>query len=108
MKLPSGHEISINSLASAAALLAKESFAQENIDEAEETMIAQLGDEFFSLSGAEKPFYGDDIAAIMNIIRPAAEVIGGELAAVMDKYTPFSGPSPIKEMIGREIVDERA
>lgn len=103
MKLPSGREISIDGLADLAEMFATEIFHQENTDEAEETITEWLRDSCFSLSGTEPPFNDDDIVAAMNVVRPVAEEISGELAAVLDKYTPLSGPSPIKEMIEKEV-----
>jgi len=101
MKLPSGREISIDSLANVAEMLATESFAQENIDEAEETVTDSLRSEFFSLSGTETPIYSDDdIVAILNVIRPAAELIGGALADKMEEYRPL-----IKVMVEQKVAD---
>jgi len=97
MKLPSGREIDTDRLADVAKMLATESFAQENIDEAEETVKDSLVCEFFSLNGTEPQFTDDDVEAIMDVVRPVAEEIGGALAGTMDEYGPR-----IKDMIEKE------
>lgn len=88
MKLPSGREISTESLADVAEMFAIESFHQENIDEAEETVTDNLRDQFFSLSGTESPFDDNDIVAIMGVVRPVADEVGGALSVKMDEYRP--------------------
>ena len=98
MKLPSGREISISRLADVAEMVAAESFARENIDEAEETVTDMLRSEFFKLGDTELSFDNDDVVMIMTVIRPVAEEISGELATVMD-----SCKQRIKDMIGKEI-----
>ena len=100
MKLPSGREISIDSLADVAEILATEIFHQENTDEAEETVTDWLVDPCFSLSGTESPFDRNDIVVILNAVRPVAEEIGGGLITTMDKYRAC-----IKDMVEKGITD---
>ena len=100
MKLPSGREISIDSLSDVAEIFATEIFHQENTDEAEETVTDWLVDSCFSLSGTESPFDRNDIVAILDAVRPVAEEISSGLAAMMDKYRAC-----IKDMVEKRIAN---
>jgi len=103
MKLPSGREISIDSLADIAASLATDSFSFEDSDEAENIMIDNLESDFVTFGDAKSPFEEGDVEVIMNIVRNPAQVIAGKLAEIMDSYTPLSGPSPLKSLIEMEV-----
>jgi hypothetical protein len=89
MKLPSGREISIDSLADAAEMLAEESFYLGGFSEAEKIVMENLGDRCFELSGTEAPFGDDDIKAILDTVRPVAADVGGELAKMLEGARPL-------------------
>ncbi len=86
MKLPSGREISTESLADVVEMLARKSFNLENDDEADEEIAESLEDSCFSLSSTELPFSNDDAMAVVSFVKPIAEDISGALAAKMDEY----------------------
>lgn len=96
MELPSGREISTNSLVDAALLLADESFYLENSDDGEEEVFDNLRSEFFMLSGTEKRFSDEDAQAVLDAVRPVAEELAGRLADLKDKFK-FEAPALIEE-----------
>lgn len=99
VELPSGREISVKHLVDAAEMLAVEAFRLENIDEAEESVREQLESEFFSLGGTEEQLEINDVNAVLEIVRPAAEELGGALAAVVDEYRVLKLKNVIEEEI---------
>lgn len=91
MKLPSGREISVDSLMDVAEMLATENFYLDSEADAEEEIRDQLRNPSFSLSGTELPFEDDnDITAVFNAVARAAGLLSEALYGAMKNSSPMA------------------
>lgn len=100
MKLPSGREIDVDSLLSAAALLGQKAFEYESMGDATEDIVDGLSETSSMLEGEETAFSRDDSRAIVEAVVDVARELCDLLYDAENKWEAEAKKKLLEEGMG--------
>lgn len=90
MKLPSGRTVTVDNLIDLANLYGQYSYEFEEMGEARGVLENDLRQEYFSLSGTEKPFSEEDIPVLIDAVVDMASSLYTALIDAQSKWEKYA------------------